>query len=94
MTWQMHRNFAPYELRSSHTSFFVQLPILLCYAGGIEFEWDQTGGNWPAKKAECTFGQLPFVEHGDLKIAQRYLYVLIYHSSLLPFLFTHTGMGK
>lgn len=39
-------------------------------AGGIPFEWEKSPDLATLKATSLPFGQLPFIEHGDVKIAQ------------------------
>ena len=40
-------------------------------AGNVDYELDdQTANAWPASKDESPFGQVPYMKHGDLVLAQ------------------------
>ncbi len=57
------------------------LPVLICEAGGLDYEWERNP-QWPALKPATPFGQLPFLEHGHIKLGQsmaiaRYTCVLL-----------------
>jgi len=47
-------------------SFF---PVCAASCAGVEIEWEQQPA-WPELKPEAPFGQMPFVKHGDVTIAQ------------------------
>jgi len=48
----------------------AQLPVLLFEVGNVPFEWVKDF-EWPGHlKAQSPFGQVPFLEHGDLKLGQ------------------------
>ena len=44
-----------------------QLPIWILEAGGVEYEWEKDPGDF---KTYATFGQLPFLTHGETNVAQ------------------------
>jgi len=45
------------------------LPVLLWTFGGVKFEWEKNP-DWPGMKDRTPFGQLPYVEYGDIHFAQ------------------------
>jgi hypothetical protein len=45
------------------------VPVLIWTYGGVKFDWEKNP-DWPAMKDQTPFGQLPFVECGEIKIAQ------------------------
>ena len=43
----------------------------MLYAGGVPYDLDDTTANkWPATREDSPFGQLPYMTHGDLTLAQ------------------------
>ncbi len=45
------------------------LPVLIWSYGGVKFEWEKNP-DWPGLKEKTPFGQLPYVEFGDIHFAQ------------------------
>lgn len=59
------------------------LPVLIWSYGGVKFDWEKNP-EWPAMKEKTPFGQLPYVEFGDVHFAQSgnsFIYFLHLNSS-------------